>query len=162
MKTNRWQRAWKRHVWIPVRSRIAPEVITPVRGRQIRVDLRDYPIGQTLYLDGNYELELQRLMQHMNLSGSICLDVGANIGLHTVTMSELVGPAGQVFAFEPERHNYQLLEQNLRFNGLTNVILLQRAVSDHEGVVKISLSPVNYGDHRVATAAPANWRTQDV
>jgi FkbM family methyltransferase len=128
----------------------------------MRVSLRDYPIGQTLYLDGNYEPELQRLMQHMNLSGSICLDIGANIGLHTVTLSELVGAAGRVFAFEPETHNFQLLKQNLQTNGITNVVAQQCAVSDQEGVCRIGLSPVNYGDHRVSTAAPANWRTQDV
>jgi hypothetical protein len=114
MNLSRYQRAWKRRIWIPVRSRVAPEVVTQVRGQQMRVNLRDYPIGQTLYLDGNYEPELQRLMQHVNLSGSVCLDVGANIGVHTLTMSELVGAAGQVFAFEPETHNFQLLEQNLR------------------------------------------------
>jgi FkbM family methyltransferase len=128
----------------------------------MRINLRDYPIGQTLYLDGNYEPELQRLMQHVNLSGSVCLDVGANIGLHTLTMSELVGAAGQVFAFEPETYNFQLLEQNLRRNGITNVVLQQCAVSDQEGICQIGLSPVNYGDHRVSTAAPANWRTQEV
>lgn len=162
MDLSRYRRAWKRRIWMPLRSRVAPEVVSQVRGRQIRVDLRDYPIGQTLYLDGNYEPELQCLMQHMNLSGSVCLDVGANIGLHTVTMSELVGATGQVFAFEPETHNFQLLEQNLRGNGITNVVAQQCAASDQEGVCQIGLSPVNYGDHRVSTAAPAEWRTQEV
>jgi FkbM family methyltransferase len=126
------------------------------------IDVRDYPIGQTLYLDGNYEPELQRLMQHANLSGSVCLDVGANIGLHTLTMSELVGGAGQVFAFEPETHNFQLLELNLRRNGISNVVLQQCAVSDQQGACQIGLSPVNYGDHRISTTAPADWQTQEV
>lgn len=162
MNLSRWKRAWRRRVSIPVRSRVAPEVTTHVRGQQMRMDLRDYPIGQTLYLDGNYEPELQRLMEHMSLSGSVCLDVGANIGLHSLTMSELVGASGQVVAFEPEVHNFQLLEQNLRLNGITNVVLQQCAVSDEEGVCQIGLSPVNYGDHRVSTAAPANWQTQRV
>jgi FkbM family methyltransferase len=128
----------------------------------MRISLRDYPIGQTLYLDGNYEPELERLMQHANLSGAVCLDVGANIGLHTLTMSELVGSAGQVFAFEPETYNFQLLEQNLRRNGITNVVLRQCAISDQEGACRIGLSPNNYGDHRVSTAAPAEWPTQEV
>ena len=162
MNLSRYQRAWKRRIWIPVRSRVAPEVVTQVRGQQMRVNVRDYPIGQTLYLDGNYEPELQRLMQHANLSGSICLDVGANIGLHTLTMSELVGAAGQVFAFEPETHNFQLLELNLRSNGIINVVLQQCAVSDQEGICQIGLSRSITADHRVSTAAPANWRTQEV
>ena len=162
MNLSRWQRAWKRRVSIPVRSRVAPEVTTHVRGQQMRIDLRDYPIGQTLYLDGNYEPELQRLMEHMNLSGSVCLDVGANIGLHTLTMSELVGTPGQVIAFEPEAHNFRLLEENLKLNGITNVVLQQCAVSDQEGVCQIGLSPINYGDHRVSTGAPLSWQTQSV
>jgi FkbM family methyltransferase len=128
----------------------------------MRVNLRDYPIGQTLYLDGNYERELQSLLQHMNLNGAVCLDVGANIGLHTLTMSGLVGPAGLVFAFEPETHNFQLLEQNIRVNGITNVVLRQCAISDHEGTCQLGLSPVNYGDHRVSTAAPSDWPKQEV
>ena len=162
MNLRRYQRAWKRHIWIPLRSRLAPEVVTQVRGQQMRINLRDYPIGQTLYLDGNYEPELQRLMPHLYLSGSVCLDIGANIGLHTLTMSELVGATGQVFAFEPETYNFQLLEQNLQRNGITNVVLQQCAVSDQEGICQIGLSSVNYGDHRVSTAAPADWPTQEV
>jgi FkbM family methyltransferase len=162
MNLDRWRRTWKRHISIPVRSKVAPEVTTLVRGRRMRVDVRDYPIGQTLYLDGNFEPELASLMPHLNLAGSISLDIGANIGLHTLTMSELAGPTGQVLAFEPEAHNFQLLEQNLRRNGITNVVLQQCAVSDQEGVCRIGLSPVNYGDHRVSAGAPANWRTQEV
>jgi FkbM family methyltransferase len=128
----------------------------------MRVDLRDYPIGQTLYLDGNYEPALERLMRRMELRGSVCLDIGANIGVHTLTMSELVGASGRVFAFEPEAHNHRLLEQNLRLNGVTNVVPQRRVVSDREGACRISLSPINYGDHRVAGGAPAGWQTQDV
>jgi len=110
MNLSRWQRAWKRHVSIPVLGQVAPEVTAHVRGRKMRVDVRDYPIGQTLYLDGDYEPELQDLMRHLSLSGSVSLDVGANIGLHTLTMSELAGASGQVFAFEPEAHNYSGVE----------------------------------------------------
>src|SRR6266508_3494109 len=111
MNLRRYQRAWKRHIWIPVRSRLAPEVVTQVRGQQMRINLRDYPIGQTLYLDGNYEPELQRLMPHLNLSGSVCLDIGANIGLHTLTMSELVGATGQVFALSRRRTIFNFLSR---------------------------------------------------
>jgi FkbM family methyltransferase len=162
MNFSRWRRAWKRRISIPVRSKVAPEVTTLVCGRRMRVDVRDYPIGQALYLDGSFEPELASLMPHLSLAGSISLDIGANIGLHTLTMSELTGPAGQVLAFEPEAHNFQLLEQNMRLNGVTNVVLRQCVVSDREGICQIGLSPVNYGDHRVSDLAPTDWRTQEV
>jgi FkbM family methyltransferase len=162
MNLSRWPRAWKRHVSIPVRSYLAPEVTARVRGRKIRVDIRDYPIGQNLYLDGEFEPELQNLLPHLNLSGAVCLDIGANIGLHTITMCGLAGPAGQVVAFEPEAHNFKLLEQNLQLNGVTNVRLEQCVVSDQEGRCKIGLSPDNYGDHRISTLSPSEWQTQEV
>ena len=44
-------------------------------------------------------------MRHVSLEGGVALDVGANVGLHTIVMSRLVGPAGRVFAFEPDPHN---------------------------------------------------------
>lgn len=162
MTLSRWQRAWKRRISIPLWSRVAPETTARVRGQRMRVDLRDYPIGQALYLDGNYEPHLERLMHHLGLRGSVCLDIGANIGVHTLTMSGLAGASGRVFAFEPEAHNHRLLGQNLRLNDITNVVLERCVVSDREGVCQLKLSPVNYGDHRVASAAPADWQTQDV
>jgi FkbM family methyltransferase len=162
MDLSRWRRAWRRRVSIPLRGRVAPETTIQLPGRRMRVDLRDYPIGQSLYLDGSYEPALERLMRHTDLGGSVCLDIGANIGVHTLTMSELVGPTGRVYAFEPEAHNHQLLEQNLRLNGVTNVELRRCVVSDREGVCQIRLSPINYGDHRVAAAAPDSWQIQAV
>src|SRR5215471_1903596 len=104
MSLSRWKQAWKRHISIPVRSHTAPVVTTRVRGRNMRVDVRDYPIGQNLFLYGEFEPELQNLMPHLDLSGAVSLDIGANIGLHTLAMSELAGESGQVFAFEPEAH----------------------------------------------------------
>ena len=40
MNLSRYQRAWKRRIGIPLRSRWRPEVETPVRGRQMRVNVR--------------------------------------------------------------------------------------------------------------------------
>jgi FkbM family methyltransferase len=68
-------------------------------------------------------------------------------------MSELVGNEGKVFAFEPEAHNFQLLKNNLQSNGCDNVRLFNCAVSDREGIARIELNPINYGDHRIATNA---------
>ncbi len=162
MDIGRVHRAWKRLIWAPLRSRLYPEVETQIGNKRMRYDLRDQIISRTLYVYGGYEPELQRLMSKMNLHGAICLDIGANIGLHTIAMSELVGDTGKVFAFEPEEHNYRLLEHNLRINSITNVVLSQSAVSDTEGVCQIGLNPVNYGDHRVSTAAPGEWATREV
>ena len=53
--------------------------------------------------------------------GYISLDVGANIGCHTVPFAKLVGESGRVVAFEPQRLVFQNLCANLALNALTNV-----------------------------------------
>ena len=44
-------------------------------------------------------------MKERILKGSVCIDIGANIGIYTLIMSKEVGENGQVIAFEPEKEN---------------------------------------------------------
>ncbi len=150
----RLRRLWKRRVWMSVRRQFRPQVDVPVANGIMRVDLRDAVIGPTLYLDGEYEAELRRLFEAADLSGGVCVDVGANIGLHTISMSRLAGDRGKVYAFEPESRNFKILEHNLRRNGIRNVSAVQNAVGDREGSCRLAVHPSNYGDHRIAASGP--------
>jgi FkbM family methyltransferase len=78
--------------------------------------------------------------------GNNVLDIGANIGFYTTVFSELVGPNGKVFAFEPEPVNFNYLQQNCK--KLVNVRLNNKAVSDTTGTLKIYLSKMLNVDHR--------------
>jgi FkbM family methyltransferase len=102
-----------------------------------------------LFEYGHYETELQLLMGCMELDGTVCLDIGANIGVHTLAMSRLAGSAGKVFAFEPEAHNFRLLEHNLRLNGSSNVVAQRCAVGAEVGFCRMAVNRKNYGDHRI-------------
>lgn len=156
MKWNRLRSAWKRLVWLKVLRSIHPEIEVRDRAnKRMRVNLRRHEfVGPALYLNGGYEIEFQDLMRYMNLEGSVCLDIGANVGSHTVYLSELVGSSGQVLAFEPESYNFRFLENNLKVNKITNVMVQKCAVGNAEGTCSLALSPTNYGDHRVAREAP--------
>jgi FkbM family methyltransferase len=61
------------------------------------------------------------------------IDAGAHIGHHTVVLSRQVGPAGQVFAFEPQTPMFQLLNANLVLNGCRNVTAFPQAVGAEPG-----------------------------
>ncbi|MFN7922254.1 MAG: FkbM family methyltransferase [Bryobacteraceae bacterium] len=153
MGFERITRAFKSFAAAPLLSAFAPVIETRCGNRRVRVDLRDRIIGRSVFIYHAYETELQRLMSHMALAGGVCVDVGANIGLHTIEMSALAGDRGKVFAFEPETHNYELLRYNLEANGCGNVQALNFGVSDGEGVAFMRLSDINFGDHRLATGA---------
>src|SRR5260370_11694395 len=53
--------------------------------------------------------------------GMVAVEVGANIGSHTVAIANLVGPQGRVLAFEPQRAIFQVLCANLPLNALEQV-----------------------------------------
>jgi FkbM family methyltransferase len=81
--------------------------------------------------------------------GDTVVDAGANIGWYTVIAGKLVGDAGRVYAFEPDPEAFGLLERNVRVNGLHNVVLEQKALSDAPGHIKLFIAPENKGDHRI-------------
>ena len=93
-----------------------------------------------------FELEL---IARFLRPGDCAVDVGANIGLHTLAMSEACGPAGRVLALEPDPDNLRLCRRNIAINDRHNVELLPVAASDRPGTMKLFLSADNRGDHRV-------------
>ena len=94
--------------------------------------------------------------------GDVFIDVGANIGYYTVVASKVVGPTGHVFAFEPDPASFAILERNVRENGLTNVTLEQKALSNEPGLLRLYIAGENKGDHRLFDQADAPREFVDV
>ncbi len=80
--------------------------------------------------------------------GWTVVDIGANIGYFTLLLSRLVGPTGKVYAFEPDPDNVRVLKKNVMANNCRNVIVVQKAVSNKDGQLKLFLDEENKGDHR--------------
>lgn len=82
---------------------------------------------------GRYEPHVVTAMCQYVTAGSVAYDIGAHIGYMAHVLSRLVGPAGQVIAFEPDSANYAALTHNLAENRRSNVLALPLAVSDRTG-----------------------------
>ncbi len=85
--------------------------------------------------------------------GMVAVDVGANLGFHTLGMARRVGPTGRVHAFEPDPHHFRLLARAVAESGCTNVELHEAAVSDTAGTAQLFLAAANRGDNRLVAAA---------
>ena len=64
------------------------------------------------------------------------VDIGANIGCFAVVAGR-AARQGRVFAFEPDRENYELSVRNAALNGLTNVVVERAAVSGTAGTLRL-------------------------
>jgi FkbM family methyltransferase len=85
-------------------------------------------IGKSLDQYGEWcEFEID-LLRNFLKPGDRVIDVGANIGTHTIAFANIVGPTGKVIAFEPQPELFGLLVTNVTLNCLTNVRAEQFAV----------------------------------
>jgi FkbM family methyltransferase len=111
-----------------------------VRGRHgyVLYNRNDTVIGRSIETYGEYfEAEVDVFRRFLR-PGDVALDIGANIGTHTLAMARLVGPQGFVFAFEPQRLVFQTLCANMALNALTNVHCVNAAVGEKPGWLHIS------------------------
>ena len=76
------------------------------------------------------------------------IDIGANFGYHTLLFSRECSE--NVYAFEPQEQNFQLLEDNLTINNIKNVVLSKYACGDQNCEVKMPIyirnHTINMGD----------------
>lgn len=79
------------------------------------LDLRE-GIDLTIYLTGAFERDTLRALESRVVEGAVVLDVGANVGAHTLHLARLVGDKGRVIAFEPTDYAVAKLRANLRAN----------------------------------------------
>ena len=126
--------------------------------RKLRLDYV-FIDGHKLFLDANDSLRLSingtysefetNFMKSMIKKESVVLDLGANIGYYTLMFAKLVGKNGKVFAFEPDPTNFKLLKKNVKVNGYKNVVLVNKAISNKNGKLKLFLGGTNFAGHRI-------------
>ena len=104
----------------------------------------DKYIGRSLDLYGEYSQGEVEIFRQIIMPGWTILDIGANIGCHTVFMAQVTENSGRIIAFEPQRQTFQLLCANVILNSLFNVQCHNNAVSDSEGEILVPvLDPVS-------------------
>lgn len=95
--------------------------------------VKDKGVERSIYYTGTYEKGALALMKRILREGDVFVDVGANIGLMSVYAARLLGPSGQVLAFEPNPETAGILEENIRINRLTNIESIRYAVGKTPG-----------------------------
>ena len=163
-----WQRvpsSWRRGL---VKARIAPrlrsianrlypdslgvfDLAEPLGGHRMRLHWQT----QKAYVFGTHEPGVTEAVRRTVQPGQVALDLGANIGYHTLLLAQRVGPLGKVIAFEPLPGVFKVLQENVALNGYRNVVLENKAVAGCSGPVSIK---INDTDPLTSTASIVSGR----
>ncbi len=100
-------------------------------------NVNDVYVGRSFELYGEFSQGEAELFEQIVRPGDTVLDIGANIGAHTVVLANRVGPTGTVYAFEPQRLVFQTLCANIALNSLINTHCLQVALGEAPGSVTV-------------------------
>jgi len=105
----------------------------------------DYIPGKISEKNQFYEYLFLNLLARLHSHGKIVVDVGANIGNHSVFFAGVM--SAQVVSFEPQPYNYFFLMANIFLNNLESKINIRNvAIGEEVGRIKIVQSiKNNYG-----------------
>ena len=108
-------------------------------------DLRDRTISKKIAIYGDYEGYMREVLLSYARAASTVVDVGANIGLHTIPLSKQVGENGNIIAFEPDPDNYSILLSNIKLNSSDNVQAFNMGLSSKQESRLLYQSDINRG-----------------
>ncbi len=111
--------------------------LTSCRHGQMLYNAHDKYVGRSLDLYGEFSEGEVEVFRQTVRPGDWVLDVGANIGAHTLFFARHVGPEGRVLAFEPQRLVFQTLCANMALNSIANVWCYPQAVGEKAGQIMV-------------------------
>jgi len=110
-----------------------------INGNSIEIDLSDELVRNHFAKDSNYGVHILRqinnggcdIMKQFIPDGSVCLDIGANVGLVSLYMAER---CTGIHAWEPNKSNFEILQKlTLKYD---NIIPTKRALSAKDELIK--------------------------
>lgn len=141
------------HSWqLPLKERLARKLIPTHQkngepffqgvayannGCLVNIDTRSY-IEYKIFAEGGYEPHLSNLIKHFLKPGTSFFDIGANIGIHSLSAAAVKD--AQVYSFEPVAFIREKLKKNISLNRYSNIQVVPLALSDEKKVIMTNFS----------------------
>lgn len=112
--------------------------------RYVAVPSRDAALIALLIEEPAYEPGVSALLGRLAAGTSYGIDVGANIGIHSITMARAMRPDGQILALEPTPQTFEALQTSLILTGLAARVDARRiAAGAAEGETQLYCHPIS-------------------
>jgi FkbM family methyltransferase len=92
----------------------------------------DHALLAQLIDTGDLEPGTRQLIQRFLNPGDLFVDVGANVGLHTIAAARAMQGIGKIIAFEPFEVTKRLLEKTAWINGFSEMVEVHHAAVSHQ------------------------------
>ncbi len=108
----------------------------------------DNQLGRRLHLKKNWwEIYMLKYFTKYYKKNTNVIDIGANIGSHTLLLSEIISPKNKIYSFEPIY--YDIVEKNVKANHLNNVVVFNEGIGKKNEEINIDIfnrnCPMNFG-----------------
>ena len=107
---------------------------------ELLIDPKNGVLDEYLFINSKYERHITSEMHTYVKPGDIVLDIGANIGLHTILLAKITGAYGQVYAFEPIPSIYTQLEKSIEKNNIKNIRVGKFALGEKKEELYININ----------------------
>ncbi|ODS24703.1 hypothetical protein AB835_02185 [Candidatus Endobugula sertula] len=125
-------------------GRESGSVWSKVSGGEVLADLDDY-VGRAAFFMGDLDRKITWISRQIIREGDTVFDIGANIGIVTVTLSDLVGSTGVVHSFEPNPLLAKQLLETIEHNQSTNIKLHPVALGAKKDTLELVVPKGNRG-----------------
>lgn len=124
-----------------------------VHGYDLPCDLSIFTGRLAFFLRRWNEADTQSVLLTLLQPGDTFVDIGANVGMATLTAARAVGPAGKIVAYEPNPDVALILKQAIQRNGLENVEVHVSAIGDKPGRAALFVPESNHGEASLSDMA---------
>lgn len=127
-----------------------------VAGINLRCRFVDnYSERKFVFTPWRYDADERRLLERELPSDGVFVDIGANIGLYTLTVNRVLGLRGRIIAFEPNPVTMRRLRFNLAANRTDkgeqpNIELLDIGVADRDSSFELHAHHTNLGSYSIS------------
>lgn len=95
-----------------------------------------FPAKWSRYFESNYEAENVAFIKEQCKEEMTIIDIGAHLGVISLTIAEVIKGKGKIYAFEPTPSTFKTLTQIVALNNRVSTILcINKAVAEKEGTV---------------------------
>ena len=126
----------------------------------------DKYIGKSLREYGEFSEGEVHLIKQLTKTNDNVIEVGSNIGTHTLPLAKHLSQGGLLYALEPQSQNYKILIKNINQNDLQNIKVFKIAASNKKGEAYMNLfdenETNNFGDARIFNKIFTNFEKVSV